>query len=79
MTQDMYDLEGWREVTCEESDTVRARNGGVYSSLTDKNGNYGPPVVFTEWQDVDREPMLRDYRYDNDPMTCRHYVREVAA
>ena len=61
MTQDMYDLEGWREVTCEESDAVRARNGGVYSSLTDMDGNYGPPVVFTEWQDVDREPQDRGH------------------
>ncbi len=77
MSDNMLDLSDWREVTCEESEVVR--DGGVtpLSSLTDIDGTYGRPVIYTEWARPDgEEPILRDYLYEphTDDPKCHHFV-----
>jgi len=75
----------WRRVTCQERDVAFAAwNGawGVGSSLTDFDGQYGDPQMFTEWWDKATErPVLRDRRYPGrpgqpDPRPCEHYLAE---
>lgn len=69
----MYDMTGWSEVDCEESDRVRgAHTVSPASTLTDPSGIHSSGVVFTEWW-TDDEPLLRDYRY-SDERPCTHYV-----
>lgn len=69
----MYDFAGWREINCREADLIRRQGAGlsVGSSLTDPDGQYGRPVVFTEWWWGD-EPVLRDRRTPGQG--CRHFI-----
>ncbi len=79
----MWDMQGWTRISCEERNEhyeVARRTGGLrpLSSLTDSDGIYGSPVIFTEWgrKDAD-EPLLRDYRFPDeggpDSKPCKHY------
>lgn len=70
----MHDMTGWREVSCYEADVIRRSDLSPASSCTDPDGNYGSPVVFTEWWWVGRNeiPVLRDYRRPDD--ACMHYI-----
>ena len=70
----MNDRTGWRQVTCAESDTIRHAASGVLSSLTDPQGLHGQAVVFTEWDDADARPALRDYRWTDPDRPCEHLV-----
>ena len=79
--------DGWRRITCEESDRLMALHGdcwGVTSSLTDLGGQFGEPEVYTEWGDRDTErPMLRNRRYPQlgsggpDRKPCEHWARLI--
>jgi hypothetical protein len=72
----MTDMAGWRQVTCREADVIRRQGAGlqVASGLTDLGGQYGRPIVFTEWW-WDNEPVLREYRYPLDDGTpCGHWI-----
>ncbi len=69
----MHDLNGWTPVACEQSDLIRDSLRPV-SSLTDLTGQYGPPIVYTEWATDDERPVLRDYRWPNSEWECKHYV-----
>ena len=74
----------WRRVTCAERDEVYAAGiarWSVGASLTDLDGEYGDPEMFTEWWDRQTEkPVLRDRRYPSreagqrDLRPCEHYV-----
>lgn len=69
----MYDLTGWTEVGCTDSDQLRSEHKvTVASSLTDPSGVYSSGVTFTEWWSNDL-PLLRDYRY-SDERNCQHYM-----
>ena len=71
----MHDLNGWVAIPCAQSDEVRT-NKRPRSSLADPSGNYGMPVVYTEWAGPDDEqPVLRDYRWFDD-RDCTHYIPE---
>lgn len=70
--QHMYDLTGWVKVECAASDDIRAV-ARVNSSLTDLDGQYGEPVVYTEWALSNGIPILRDYRYPKSDRTCEHF------
>jgi hypothetical protein len=82
----MYDLAGWQRVPCIIGDLIRAHEQVTpASSLTDPDGIYGAPIVYTEWalRDSD-EPVLREYRYPGgegkpDRLPCDHYVPEVTS
>lgn len=77
-----HDLTGWRNIDCREADLIRRQGAGliVASSLTDTEGQYGDPVIFTEWwwrNAAGDEPVLRDYRYPSeaDPaFSCTHFI-----
>ena len=79
----MFDLSGWREVDCVERDGIVYPFGKsdetlrCFSSLTDPDGNYGEPLIYTEWgrNDPDRA-VLRDYRWPGSGRTCKHWVPE---
>jgi len=74
----------WRRVSCEERDDVYNAGidgWGVGSSLTDLDGLYGEPQMFTEWWDKATErPVLRDRRYPSrdlgrrDLRPCEHHL-----
>lgn len=74
--QSMDDLSGWGEVNCAQRETFFRQYGDrlkPYSALTDPDGQYGTPVVYTEWGAKEGEkPWLRDYRWIDGP--CRHYM-----
>ena len=83
--RDMWDMTGWHEMTCEQSETVLEVHRGlssfqVESSLSDLGGTYGEPIVFTEWW-YDDKPLMRDYRWPHKGRPCEHYgaVDETAA
>lgn len=74
-----HDLTGWRSIDCREADLIRRQGAGliVASSLTDTEGRYGEPVVFTEWwwrTAKGEEPVLRDYRYPDSEVGCTHFI-----
>lgn len=83
----MNNMAGWLRITCYERDehfALAKDTGGIepISGLTDPDGEYGTPLVFTEWARKDSdEPLLRDYRYPNedgsgsgpDAAPCKHY------
>lgn len=73
---DMRDMRGWVKVTCEESDRCREdRDLKVFSSLTDMEGTYGEPVIYTEWGDRETDrPVVRDYRWLKSDRDCEHYL-----
>lgn len=66
----MHDLSGWEPITCAESDTLRPDLAPL-SSLTDPTGDYGAPVIYTEWG-TDDGPVLRDYRWPGAETVCAH-------
>jgi hypothetical protein len=72
----MVNLTGWGEVDCATRDRFFAEWGdrlSPFSSLTDQDGQYGTPVIYTEWGVQDGEkPWLRDYRYPE--RGCVHYM-----
>lgn len=78
----MYDLDGWTPITCAQREEIVHDHThgklGVFSSLTDPEGQYGSPLVYTEWG-IDDRPVLRDYlAYTDDrtPSECTHYLKE---
>lgn len=81
----MHDLDGWTPITCDQRDEVIHDHTlgklSVFSSLTDPDVVYGPPLVYTEWgiEDEDR-PVLRDYldyTDDRNPKKCTHYLKDT--
>jgi hypothetical protein len=79
----MEDMNSWRPTSCFEADVIRRQGSGlsVASSLTDQDGEYGQPTIFTEWWWNDRIPVLRDYRYPGqhgapDYRPCRHFIAQ---
>ncbi|WP_345434826.1 hypothetical protein [Microbacterium gilvum] len=81
LPDDMRTLTGWQAVSCERSDEVRAEHldKTVRSSLTDLDGRFGGPVIFTEWATADGRPLLRDYRWGAAERPCEHYEPEGGA
>ncbi|RTL05020.1 MAG: hypothetical protein EKK62_15370 [Acidimicrobiia bacterium] len=73
--QNMHDLTGWTEVDCLVRDRTWAANESdalrCSSSLSDPDGIYGDPILYTEWE-VDGVPILRDYVRRGE--SCKHYV-----
>jgi hypothetical protein len=80
MSTNMHNLDGWIEVTCRERDRVWAENEQTVvttSSLTDPDGIYGDPIIYTEWglrTDDGHEAILRDYIKRGE--SCTHYAPE---
>jgi len=74
--QSMYDLTGWQRVPCPIADLMRqSKLMTPLSSLTDPDGTYGHPVVYTEWGLLNGEPLLREYLWPADSSReCEHYV-----
>lgn len=71
----------WSVITCAERETLYgAGDLTVASSLTDLFGEFGDPMVFTEWAGPLGRPVLRDYRWPGpnggrpDARPCEHYV-----
>lgn len=82
MSNNMYDMTGWQKVDCSASEAVLAAhpNRSVGSSLTDMGGEFGYPVIFTEWWNADDEPVARNYLWLQNPTrVCEHYIPEDAA
>lgn len=75
--QSMTDMAGWDEVTCQDREQFFDRYGEhlkPYSSLTDPDGQYGKPTIYTEWGSKTRDtPWLRDYRYP-ERKSCAHFM-----
>lgn len=70
----MFEMSGWVEVTCLAADVIRRHGMSVASSLTDPRGNFGPPLIFTEWWWAGT-PVLRDYQYPTPAaVRCAHFV-----
>jgi hypothetical protein len=81
----------WRKISCVEREDLidekgRSFNGfhdesgiGVLSSLTDPDGTYGSPRVFTEWGYDYDQPVLRDERYPGTDRPCEHHAWEPAS
>lgn len=74
------DVDGWRQITCEESNDLRANHRPV-SSITDMDGTRtGEPIVYTEWADDNERPVLRDFLWPGDASRdCQHWAPEEAA
>ena len=75
----MHDYSGWQEVACDVADSTRGAQHVIPgSTLTDLDGHYGKPVMFTEWWNDDERPILRDYYWHphSDAGKCVHYVPE---
>ena len=84
--QDMDDLTGWQQVPCRVADLIRYGNADrkwplkPFSSLTDPEGEFGRPIVYTEWGVEFPEgdaALLREYRWPKGERACEHYVPEV--
>jgi len=73
----MFDLSGWHQITCQQSDTLHLDTQPV-SSLTDMDGEYGEPTVYKEWGRLapDRA-VLRDYRWPDSDRVCEHWVPDA--
>ncbi len=69
---DMWDLDGWAEVSCHERDGMQDDMLRPISSLTDPEGEFGSPIIFTEWGFNADHPVIRDYRVPGEG--CTHYV-----
>ena len=76
----LWDCADLTPITCELRDKLLHDRADltVFSSVTDHTGEYGSPLVYTEWGKDDRA-VLRDYRYPNpqggdDTKRCEHYV-----
>lgn len=70
----------WEPATCTESDQAKfGTQTIVWSSLTDMDGEYGEPRIFTQWGSSDeRVPVVADLRYIDSPKTCEHMVYRIA-
>ena len=71
--RNMYDMTGWKQISCDDSDHIWRDSEGslkVTSSLTDPDGCYGEPIIFTEWW-LNNHPLLRNYRKPGK--RCTHY------
>lgn len=78
--KNMNELDEWEEIDCFTSNGIRSGLKPV-SSLTDLEGEFGRPVVYTEWAspDDDSKPVLRDYRWPGGPDSrCKHYIPKEA-
>jgi hypothetical protein len=62
----------WVTITCQEREELVCRNGERYdgfkvaAGFTDSDGQYGQPLIYTEWYDAlsgSERPVLRDYRF----------------
>lgn len=73
--RDMHDLQGWDEASCNDAEDLVVISS-PYSSLTDMDGTYGEPVVYTEWADDDGYALVRNYRRPNEAgdWKCTHFV-----
>jgi hypothetical protein len=75
----------WIPATCLESDDARgAQEVTAWSGLTDLDGEYGAPSMFTEWGSPDgTTPIVAELRWmaedDNRPCEHRIYVPAVKA
>ena len=71
------------KITCEERDKLMAESKWTpCSSLTDPDGMYGTPTIYTEWESEDGRK-LQDRRWPRrgevsppDAAPCEHYLRE---
>lgn len=96
-SQHIHDMSGWEQVLCVEADKIKSDRGyahdgsgdlTVYSSCTDLDGEFGDPLVFTEWgvSGNEDQPVLREYRHpalpspggvlaarEPDRKPCEHY------
>lgn len=78
----MHILAGWTEVDCKEADGIRgAQPVTPGSSLTDMDGEFGEPVIYTEWWDEQEHPVLRDYLWHphREDRWCTHFVPQVSS
>ena len=73
----MRDLSGWHQIACAESDTIRP-NKHPRSSLTDMDGRFGEPIIYTEWEDDAGVPVLREYLWPKSARECEHWVPVTA-
>lgn len=66
----------WQPITCEERDQLANRRVpplGVLDVLTDMDGRYGEPKVFTTWGDpLTEEQVLWDVRWPGRPAPDEH-------
>ena len=73
----------WITASCVESDAARASaDVTVWSGLTDLDGEYGDPSMFTEWGSPDGTlPIVADLRYtaEDDTRPCEHRIYVPAA
>ena len=73
----------WITATCKERDEVFYANElSVWSGLTDLDGEYGIPSMFTEWGSYDgTTPIVADLRYTEEGTTrpCEHRIYVPAA
>lgn len=71
----------WVRADCKASDTARGDHDvKVWSSLSDTTGDFGVPLMFTEWGTPDgTRPVVADLRYIDSDKPCEHYVYEVSA
>lgn len=78
--QSYYDLSGWAQIPCNVSEWMIQRGEDLkpYSTITDPDGLYGPPLVYTEWGSKDgHQPVLRNYRWPDSDRPCEHWVNTV--
>ncbi len=76
--------ERWERITCgeyEERLSIMGDHGFVYSSLTDLGGEFGEPIIETQWarDDDPDNPILKGVRHPAlngegpDRSPCEHY------
>lgn len=66
----------WREATCAESDAVHAdQDLMVWSYLTDTEGEFGDPIIFTQWGSRDEtRPAVANVRFPGSQKRCVHRI-----
>lgn len=68
----------WIKATCVERDLAfHAEKLKVWSGLTDIDGEYGRPSMFTEWGSADgTTPIVADLRWlaEDDKRPCEHMI-----
>lgn len=74
---------GWVHATCIERDILfKSSQLTVWSGLTDLDGTYGAPCMFTEWGSADgTTPVVADLRWiaEDDKRPCEHRIYVQAA
>ncbi|MHA3723786.1 hypothetical protein ACXR2T_07895 [Leucobacter sp. HY1910] len=89
-TPPMFDLDGFVQVSCSTADAILCGSrapelgsgrGAAWgsirpsSSLTDPDGEYGSPLVYTEWSFEKNDYVaLREYQFPGDDRLCEHWV-----